>query len=145
MNPPMPTIIPSSVQDALLLCLLLTFSSSGLAQLVRTLPLISESQGWLEGTWTKGKPLTCWVCLVGWCGLLQLLVGFVVCSPIAPPCSTWGLCLLVAAWLGSVGIGGLALSVLRPILPAAMAWCGPEIGDGVEGPILGPTREGENE
>lgn len=56
---------------------LLTLAAMGLAKLVRALPMASAIQFWLEQTWTKGKPLNCWFCLVFWSalGLVGLLPG----------------------------------------------------------------------
>lgn len=103
---------------ALLLAVLLAFAGMGLALLIRTLPGVHRAQAYLEGTWTKGKPLDCWTCLVGWSGLLLLGVCLVLQPAWLPPPQD-GL-LLVLVWFGSTGIGATALGASLPILPASV-------------------------
>jgi len=102
--------------DAFFLLLVLATASLGFAMLVRALPGIHRLQAWLEGTWTAGKPLSCWVCLSGWSGLLLLGIGVLLQPPWLPDAT-----LLALLWLGSTGLAGLVLRLTLPILPASGA------------------------
>lgn len=99
--------------DAILLTLQLTASAMGAALLLRALPWTTRLQGWLETTWTHGKPLSCWVCLVGWCSLACAVLSWA-----AQGRSGWqDVVVYLLAWTGSVGLGSAALSRLAPIVP----------------------------
>jgi len=87
--------------------LLLSAVALGFARLARALPGVHRAQTWLEGTWTHGKPLTCWTCLTGWGAFLGVLLR--------PP---GGLPDAILLWLGATGLAATLLRRWDPILPA---------------------------
>lgn len=52
---------------------ILSLASFGLYQVIQFLPRINDLRKYLEKTWTKGKPLTCNLCMTVWCSLFILL------------------------------------------------------------------------
>jgi len=103
--------------QTLFLTLQLALVGMGVAQLVRSLPGVDRAQGWLEGTWTHGKPLSCWVCLVGWCSLPFAVLSW---AAQGQPMG-WELLCLPMAWLGAIGAGGAVLQLVKPIVPVRNA------------------------
>ena len=80
----------------------------GFALVVRALPQRAEVQFYLESTWAKGKPLSCWTCLAAW----GAIIGQVLEHRPAPLPTAHDLVLVMAA----TGIAGFVLN-LRPIPP----------------------------
>ena len=57
--------------------LLVICCALGFARLLRAAPYAYWCAVALSKTWTKGKPLNCWVCLCGWGGFsTSLLLGW---------------------------------------------------------------------
>lgn len=96
------------MSDLLLKTLLLSCFGLGFAMATRSLPGRALLQGWLESTWTHGKPLSCWFCLIFWGALLG--------SFLLP----WGnLRENAFVALGAAGLAGPIMNRLNPILPEA--------------------------
>lgn len=93
----------------MIVSLLLTIAFAlGFAQIIRALPGARAIQAWLEGTWTHGKPLSCWLCLSFW--------GALLCAFLQPGGSVLEDCIRV---VGAAGIAALVGTKLDPIVPAA--------------------------
>ena len=86
--------------------LLVTAAAIGLARITRVLPLRAAIQARLERSWTGGKPLNCWTCLVFWCALLVVVLA-----------GKSGIVDNALVVLGSTGVGASLLTWLDPITP----------------------------
>lgn len=78
----------------------------GFGQVVLTLPFYGSLLRWLSGTWTHGKPLSCWTCLCFWGALAGTL-------PVWH--STWEDALAVVA---ATGLASMIMEKVKPMMPA---------------------------
>mgnify|MGYP001604202610 CR=1 FL=1 len=77
----------------------------GFGQIVMSLPFYRIVLYWLEQTWTRGKPLSCWTCLCFWGALAGSL-------PVWH--STWQDALAVVA---ATGLASTIMEKVKPMMP----------------------------
>lgn len=80
----------------------------GFGQIVIAMPFYRPLLRWLEGTWTRGKPLSCWTCLCFWGALAgSLLVWHSTLDDVLAVVAATGLASVFMEWIKPMAANNL--------------------------------------